>query len=169
MGARLARLTDALLDVAISKEVFDARNAGLLAERRGLQDQLAGLGGEPIWLKHYREFELNNPQLLRHGTLLDAEKRDLVIALCSDLGVEGKKPVIALRSPYKEIAAVHGLSSGGPRRVDVRTTGQIDSLSTTPTNHRESRARARQIFEILLSSATADANENTKTNNAAAA
>jgi hypothetical protein len=144
---RIARLTDALLDITISKEVFDQRHAGLLGERRDLNDQLAALGSEPVWLKLYREFELENPQLLRYGLLLDAEKRDLVSALCSDLGVEGKKPVIALRSPYKEIAETQSLLLGGPCRDDVRT-------------------RAQKIFDILHTIIATTANDNTRTDQA---
>ena len=129
---RLARLTDALLDGAISKEVFDQRNARLLGERTGLQNQFAALGDVAVWLKQYREFELKNTQLLRHQTLIDDEMRDLVSALCSNFGLEGKEPVITLRFPYKEIAETHGVHLGGARKDDVRT-------------------RAQQIFDILTS------------------
>jgi|SRR6202789_1390413 len=141
---RLARLTDALLDGTISKEVFDQRNARLLGERRDLQDRLAGLDDEPVWLKLYREFELKNPQLLRFGSLLDSEKRELLSELCSDFGVEGKKPVIALRSPYKEIAETNGLNQSGPRRGDVRT-------------------KALALLEIFRRCASGNANDDTST------
>jgi len=129
---RLEHLTDALLDGAITKEIFDHRNARLLGERRDLQDRLAALGGEAEWLKQYREFELNNNQLLRYETLIDDEKRDLVSSLCSNFALEGRKTVFTLRFPYKEIAETQGYHSGGPRSGDVRT-------------------RAQHIFEILIS------------------
>jgi len=118
---RIVRLTDALLDGIISKEVFDQRNARLLAERSDLQDQLASLGSEASWLKQYREFELQNAELLRHDTPTDDEWRDLVSALCSNFGLEGKTPVFTLRFPYKQIAETHGVRLGGAHRSDVRT------------------------------------------------
>lgn len=128
---RLAHLTDALLDGVISKETFDERNARLLGERRDLQDRLAALGGEAVWLKQYKEFELQNTKLLRYEMLNDDEKRDLVSALCSNFVLEGKNAAITLRFPYKQIAATRPFHSGGPRSGDVRT-------------------RARAIFDILL-------------------
>ena len=148
---RLARLTDAFLDGTISKETFDQRNARLLGERRDLQDRLAALGGEPVWLKLYREFELKNAELLRHETLFDDEKRDLASELCSDLGVEGKKPVITLRSPYREIAETSSVSLGGPRCGDVRTAGQMSRVSS----------RAQRIFQIFKLIPETPANDNT--------
>jgi site-specific DNA recombinase len=129
---RLARLTDLLLDSVISKEVFDQRNARLLGERSGLQDQLTTLGDVAVWLKQYREFELKNTQLLCYETLIDDEKRDLVFSLCSNFGLEEKEPVITLRFPYKEIAETHGVHLGGPGKGDVRTRPQriLDILTS---------------------------------------
>ncbi len=156
---RLARLTDAFLDGTISKETFDQRNARLLGERRDLKDRLAALGGEPVWLQLYRKFELRNAELLRHESLIDDEKRDLVSELCSNLGVEGKKPVITLRSPYKEIAETSSVPSGGPRCGDVRTAEQIDKLSSRP----------ERIFKILQTFTETPANANTPEDRAHAA
>lgn len=147
---RLSRLTDALLDGNISKKVFDERNGQLLAERSNLQDQFAALGDEALWLKQYREFELKNNQLLRYETLTDDEKRDLVSALCSNFALDGKKPVITLRFPYKHVAETQGLHRGGPRKDDVRT-------------------RARQILDIFRTGAGGHANGDMDANLADAA
>jgi site-specific DNA recombinase len=149
-NARLERLTDALLDGTIPKEVFDERNARLLSERSDLQNQYAALGGEEGWLKQYREFELKNNQLLRYETLMDDEKRDLVSALCSNFALEGKKPMITLRFPYGHVAETQGLHCGGPKRGDVRT-------------------RAQQICDILRTAAGGHANDDTDANLADAA
>jgi hypothetical protein len=154
---RLARLTDALLDGVISKELFDQRNARLLGERSGLQDRIAALGDEAVWLKQYREFELKNNQLLRYQTLTDEEIRDLVSALCSNFGLEGKEPTIALRFPYKEIAQTHGVHLGGPRKGDVRTMINVDTMSTI-TPHQPTRAQ--KIFDILHSVVDVSVNDN---------
>ena len=84
--------------------MYDQRNAALLVEHRGLQDRLDALGEEPVWFNQYKEFVLNNNKLLRYESLTDDEKRELVSALCSDFGVEGKNVVIRLRFPYQDIA-----------------------------------------------------------------
>jgi hypothetical protein len=57
-----------------------------------------------------------NPQLLRYETLIDDEKCNLVSALCSNLALEGKMPVITLRFPYNEIAETQGCAHMRPRR-----------------------------------------------------
>ena len=120
------------LNQRLPKEVFDQRNARLLGERRDLQDRLAALGGEAVWLEQYREFELKNNQILRYETLIDDEKRDLVSALCSNFALEGKNPVITLRFPYKEVPETQGFHSAGPRSGDVRTRPQqiLDILTS---------------------------------------
>jgi hypothetical protein len=131
-GELIERLTDAVLDGTITKEVFEERHARLLGERRDFQDQLDAIGSEPLWLKQYREFELKNPQLLRYQTLIGAEKRDLVAALCSNLALNGKEPIITLRFPYKAIAETQGFRSGGASQDDVRTRPQqiLDILTS---------------------------------------
>jgi site-specific DNA recombinase len=151
-STRLVRLTDALLDGAISKEIHSERRESLLAERRGLNDQLEALDSEPHWLRLYREFELKNAQVLRYEMLDDAEKRDLISGLCSNLALDGKNLVIALRSPYKEIVELRGVHYGGPFRGRVRTVGDdFDTTSNNPPFANELKFCAMQILDILKS------------------
>ena len=128
---RLARLTDALLDGIVTKETFNNQNARLLADRRGLEDKLASLHGESRWYQQYQEFVLKNPKLLRFDGLVGDETRDLIRDVCSDLGLEKKKPVITLQSPYREIENTALVTSSGPSCGDVRT-------------------HARKILDVLL-------------------
>jgi site-specific DNA recombinase len=138
---RIELLTDALLDGAIPKEVYDQRNARLLDQRCDLQNQMVALGGKPGWLKRHEEFELNNTEILRYEILPDDEKRELVSALCLNFTLEGKTPAITLRFPYKQIAETQGVDYGGPSTGDVRT-------------------RAKMILEILISSPVTYATDN---------
>jgi site-specific DNA recombinase len=146
---RLVRLTDALLDAAIDKKTHDRRHAILLGEIRHLKDRIEASGGEPFWFKLYREFELRNIQLLRYETLNDEEKRELISALCSDFGLDGKRPVIALRSPYKEIADVQGFRRGGAHTGDVRTEAHLDGMSTVPLRVNSTPTRAMEILAVF--------------------
>ena len=139
---RLARLTDALVDGVLSKEVYDARNAGLLAERRGLEDRLAALDGEAEWYRLYKKFELENHQILSYKMLTEDEKRDLLRNICSNFGYDGKNPVITLKSPYFEIEKTASFAYGGTLRTEVRTKEQIDMVSNS---------RVRQLFEMFCS------------------
>ena len=129
---RLNRLADAVVDLAIDKSVYESRKKATLEERRSLNDALAESGGEPPYLKLYREFERTNTNLLRYDSLLDDEIRDTVSATCSNVSVRAKTPMIELRSPYREIAENPRNACGGPQRGNSRT-------------------RAREIFEILKS------------------
>ena len=149
---RLARLTDALLDGTVSKEAYSQRHERLLGEQRGLKDRLDALAGEPAWLRLYREFELKNAQVLRYEMLEDDEKRLLVKELCLNLAVDGKKPVITLRSPYNEIAELRGFHCGGPRYDRVRTSGgDFDTVSRNPPCAIDSKQRAVETLNILKS------------------
>lgn len=121
---RLDRLTDVLLDGAISKEAYDIRNTSLLAERRSLQDQHDSIGTEPNWVERYRMFELHNTQLLRYEKLTDDEIRALLSSLCSNFELQGKNVAITLRYPYSEIVKSRTLQYGGPRWGDVRTRAE---------------------------------------------
>ena len=148
---RLVRLTDALLDCAISTEAHNDRHEKLLREKRGLNDRLEALDAEPGWLRLYREFELRNAQVLRYEMMDDDEKRNLVSGLCSNLALDGKNVVIALRSPYKEIVELQGFHHGGPFKGRVRTLGvDFDTVSnSTPAD--DSKHRAMKMLEIFRS------------------
>jgi DNA invertase Pin-like site-specific DNA recombinase len=150
-STRLVRLTDALLDGAISKEMHSERHESLLSEKRGLHDQLEALECEPHWLRLYREFELKNEQVLRYEMLDDAEKRNLVSDICSNLALDGKNLMIALRSPYKEIAELRSVHYGGPFRGRVRTLGvDFDTMSNNTPVY-DSKQRAMKMLEIFKS------------------
>jgi len=151
-STRLVRLTDALLDGAISKEAHSERHESLLAEKRNLNDQLEALEGEPHWLRLYREFELKNEQVLRYEMLDDAEKRDLISGLCSNLALDGKNLMIALRSPYKEIVELRGVHHGGPFRGRVRTLrDDLGTVSNSTHYAYDSKRRAVKMLAIFKS------------------
>jgi hypothetical protein len=127
------------------------RHESLLSEKRGLHDQLEALECEPHWLRLYREFELKNEQVLRYEMLDDAEKRNLVSDICSNLALDGKNLMIALRSPYKEIAELRSVHYGGPFRGRVRTLGvDFDTMSNNTPVY-DSKQRAMKMLEIFKS------------------
>lgn len=135
LDARLARLTDLLLDDAIDRNAYNAQRERLLMQRQGLLGELEqGKRHSPLQ-SLFEEFERQNNQLLRYESLTDDEKREMVDIVCSNFSVSGKSLAFTLRSPFKEIAEIDNLDEGAPCRDDVRT-------------------KAKKVFEILRNAAT---------------
>jgi site-specific DNA recombinase len=135
---RLARLTDALIDGILEKELFEARKSVALFERRGLLDEDAELSAGS--LPSDRAFENFDAAYMAYSGYKignPAEKRILVKTLTSTFAVHGKEPAITLYSPFQELANWRKSQHGAPRRG-------------TP------RQRAKQILDIFLASAEKD-------------
>ena len=139
LTARLNRLTDAFLDAAIDKAMFEERKAALLAERKGLEETTALLKvnkqGVPGEMEKF--LELAGSALLSYETALPDEKRSLVRNLTSNRALNGKNLDLKLSIPYDEVANRFKYSNGGPYRTIPRT---IDELLTKlkvffSTNH----------------------------------
>ena len=100
---RLARATDALIEGIIDKETFAARKTELLLQKRDLTDQLAEGGGVTFWQDVAERFERAFTAYLGYESGSDAEKREIVEMVGSDVVVHGKEPVFALRFPYADL------------------------------------------------------------------
>jgi site-specific DNA recombinase len=122
--SRLMRLTDAFIDGALEKEIFEKRKVGLLHEQRALIDQKAALseGGEKLAGERLRDVcELAKSALLSYQLGDPEEKRDLVTELISNGAVKVKEVVAELSERYKVIAEWLSLALGDPQREDYRT------------------------------------------------
>ena len=120
--ARLARLTDALIDCLIDKEGYEERRAALLAEKRYIVEALESL--DTAHSTHdvlMRSLELAESASLRYEIANPVEKRELVHATCSNSTVTGKKIAIALRSPFSELANLTSSWNCDPSRDGSRT------------------------------------------------
>lgn len=123
LGARLTKLTDAFLDGALDRDLFEERKTALLLERRELEEKLVLLAKNPetsltkleeylgLARSPYFQYLLRNPD----------EKRELVLELTSDRRVIGKEPYFTLALPYNLIAKRFEDSCGGPYRDIPRT------------------------------------------------
>jgi site-specific DNA recombinase len=119
---RLARLTDALLDGLIGKDVFEERRKLILMTRAGLNDRLANpssAGAAADQLLDY--LELANTAYLSYENGFPAEKRDLVESMSSNFTGTANKPAITLKSPFQELAKWHESHDCDPYRDRVRT------------------------------------------------
>ena len=120
--ARIARLTDALIDGLIDKETFDLRNAAILAEKRGHKDQFENIGSALSLADRIREkVELANSAYLNYENGYPTEKRDLLLSLTSNFQGSGKMLTITLKSPFQEYWNWRDLHRCDPCRDDPRT------------------------------------------------
>jgi len=128
---RLTGLTDALLDHLIDKDTFETRKRALLFEKRNIQDEADTLSAASLpshkALSHlelgniaYSGYRLGNPE----------ERRRILAQVTSNLFADGKNPVIALKSPFQEIANWRLIQNGAPSSGTLRT-------------------RARQLLDII--------------------
>lgn len=119
---RLHRLTDALIDGLLDKELFESRKIAILSEKRALLDRLeAPPSTLSVADKVSNYFELQNTANVRYESDLLPEKRAIIQDLTSNLSAQGNKPAIRLKSPFQEIVNWRLLQNGGPRRGDLRT------------------------------------------------
>lgn len=137
-GERLGRMTDAFVDGLIDKDVFEARKASLLNERRGLEDQLSSLSPNHLASNQaFEKLELGNAAYSGYQMGIPVERRAILKAVTSNFSLQGKKLDFALQSPFQEIANWRKSLDGAPYR-------------TTP------RTRAKQIIAIFVGDAAVD-------------
>ncbi len=118
---RLTRLTDAYLDQMLDKDTFERRKEHLFMEQRGIRDSLEKLSAKDIPINQALEkLELGNAAYLSYKTGIPAEKRALVEATVSNFSVRGKEPMIALKSPYQELANWHKMQLSAPPPTTLR-------------------------------------------------
>lgn len=129
---RLARLTDALIDGSIDKELFENRKKVVLEERISLRNQLESLSTRELPI-HWAldNLELGNAAYVSYQSAIPAERRALVESLTSNFVLRGKEIEIALRNPFQGLAEWRRVQMGSPHR-------------DTP------QKRARQIIDILM-------------------
>ncbi len=120
---RLARLTDALLDELIDQNTFETRKRALLLERKALRDGLertsSDQGSLPTRLTKFLELAKTASLGYRSGTLY--EKRNLLKSITSNLVVDQKNVVVALRPVFHALANRQKADDSGPYRGDPRT------------------------------------------------
>jgi site-specific DNA recombinase len=146
---RLTRLTDALLDGVIDKELFETRKRTLLLERKGLKDRLEKLSADNSSpsdkLMAFLELAKKAPQSYRSGNLF--EKRDLVKSVTSNLTVDQKNLVVKLRPGFAALATREKIAGCGPCRGDPRTHEEL--MKGGPLRD-EPRTAMRKLFDQLV-------------------
>jgi len=123
VNERLNRLTDAYLEGALERDLFEERKGALLFERQAIQGKI----------KDYAENKTSTPQLLEQFLELagnawmlyqEAEpeqKRRMVKTITSNLTVRAKTVDFAYAIPFNEVASREKTSDGRPSWWIART------------------------------------------------
>ncbi len=132
---RLGRLTDAFLDQAIEKDLFEERKIALLLERRALQERLGQLDGNeaPIADELDRYIELTGTAYLAYLDSTNERKRRLLEIVTSNLSVDQKTLDFAIAIPFQYFVFDLENYPGRPSKgLDRIWNSLVDYLSKTP-------------------------------------
>lgn len=126
---RIARLTDLLIDQSIDKATYNERKVELLGRKRALQDKLERDDDSTFWEIVAKRFELGLSAYTGYLTGNEAEKRESVKTVSSNLIACGKEPVFPMVFPFDEIIKWSKSTNGAPDRGAVRTRELIKRLA----------------------------------------
>jgi len=130
---RLNRLTDAYLDEALDKMMFEERKKSLLIDQKATEANLANLAhngsATPARLDIFLELAGNAG--LSHAVALPEERRDMVDIFTSNRLVDGKKIELEPSLPFQEIANRPQFDYCTPQQDIPRTWDRIIDVLTT--------------------------------------
>lgn len=120
---RLNRLTDAYLDQAIEKSLFEERKAALIFERQEAQEMLLKLKDPNASIPDALEkfLELAGDAFSLYERSLPLKKRGLVKMTTSNVSVDQKTVDFAWQIPFREIAMREKSDDGRPSQGLART------------------------------------------------
>jgi DNA invertase Pin-like site-specific DNA recombinase len=123
VSERLNRLTDAYLDQAIDREIFEERKGQLLADRLDIEHSKRTLDSSASnVLDRVREiFERANMAPVLYIMAQKDNKRELLRSVTSNLTLDRKNIAIALSSPFDIISKRQKSAYGDPYRGRLRT------------------------------------------------
>lgn len=143
----LNRLTDAFLDGSVERELFEARKAKLLAERRGYLDAINRPPKEGRGLAALKKLELGNAALQQAEMANRQKTRDTVSLIMSNLVARGKELGFTLQFPFDRVLQERILSYGAPYRSEPRIGGTV--FLWRPTRREISRSARPPFFETV--------------------
>lgn len=121
---RLSKLTDALVDETIDREIFIQKKNLLLLEEQRLGQQLEEIErgeGSVIFAKVRKILELANRAYLSYKSGIEQEKREMVEIIISNFSAIGKTVLFKLNYPFEIVANRGKSTNGGPHRDVPRT------------------------------------------------
>jgi DNA invertase Pin-like site-specific DNA recombinase len=129
---RLNRLTDAYLDQALDKTMFEERKKNLLLEQKGIEENLMNVtrqnGSSPEKLERF--LELAGDAWLSHQWANPDDARRILKIFTSNRQAEGQKIYLEPAPAFAEMASRPQIESCAPERAIPRTWDKIiDTLA----------------------------------------
>jgi len=123
ISQKLERLTDALIDNVIDKDLFEIKKEKLLVELQGFKHKSLNLSDqkEAIFKKASKFLELIKSAKKAYLNGINEEKRKIIKCITSNFAIQGRKPIISMKSPFYEIVNRSDILSGGLERNTPRT------------------------------------------------
>lgn len=159
---KLNRLTDTFIDGEIEKEMYAPRKEKLLMEIREAEtsEQKIEHNGSLIYGKARRNIELAKSLVASYESGISEERKELIGIVTSNLSVEGKKLMIAMRKPFSQMAERWNWGLCAHQRNGSRKTGSVleySDVSTPPFIGKPlDKEKLRLLSEELLKSAALD-------------
>jgi hypothetical protein len=120
---RLNRVTDAYLEGALDREMFEERKATLIAERRALSDRRADYEASrasvPDELQKFVELAGSAYSLYQVASIV--KKRRLLRTVMSNCAIQRKSIGFTWRPPFHEVAGREKVTDGAPSKEIART------------------------------------------------
>ncbi len=136
---RLNRLTDAYIDQALDKQMFEERKAALLMDQKDVEENLARAQekSQSVPERVQGFLELAGSAYLQYKLGFLEQKRDLVKIITSNREVDGKNVDITFSFPFNEVANRFKKANGGPyrhipRTLDVALANIVQHLLANP-------------------------------------
>jgi len=120
---RLAKLTDALIDGLLEKDVYLVRKNKLVSEEQTIKERLNNLDADHggVTKKIEQFLELVNNAYSSYKLANEVEKRELIKIITSNLVANGKSVIFKLNIPFEIITKCMELPGGSPQRGEDRT------------------------------------------------
>jgi DNA invertase Pin-like site-specific DNA recombinase len=156
LDTRLRRLTDALIDGTIDRELFEDRKRDIFEQRAALREKVGSVESESEIDRLKQCLELAKNPLLSYETQNPDEKRQFIKEVVSNRSVTGKNVEFSLDFPYTLIASRWPVQVGCPTRGKARMTPNPSGPAQVPRSSdgslsQEFRDRIPEVWDDLIS------------------
>lgn len=127
LQSRLSRLTDAFLDQAIEKDIYEEKKRVLLFERAEVDESLIALKQtqRPMVERVAEIFKLANDAYSSYELASSEERQELLRLITSNCIVEGENVVMTLALPLQYIADRQETSCSSPSSNNLQTLDRL--------------------------------------------
>lgn len=156
ISQRLSRLTDAYIENAIDKGLFEKKKEVLLVELQGLNQRATQIIGQKdvVFNKAQNFLGLIKNVKNSYVSAIAEEKRKIIKIVTSDATFQAKKIIFTMKSPFQEMVKRLNSSSGDlvrntPRTCRVEIAGN-DNFILEPVDSPELRERMKELFDFII-------------------